>query len=556
MGDSQFTLIEFLLIRLYLEGVEDIVVSPGSRNASIIEALVSYDKFTLHRIPDERSAAFFALGCTIKTGKPSVLLCTSGSAVLNYLPGVSEAFYQERPLIVISADRPESFVGQMAGQTINQQNSLKNFVKDFQQLSSDDVATFSKRKIEDAFYRMTNGNAGPIHLNIPLEEPFYGYNYKFNQKVKKVDTISSSEISENSKKRLVADWNSKKSIWILCGCLDPNTKLQAQLDRLSADERVVILKESTSNLRINRSFESVDHLMFAISNQKEYTPDLLITLGRNVVSKKVKTFLKSSEIKSHWSFDQNDFMVDTYNSLSKKIISKPEKVLADLPVLKGGDYFNKLNELDSVIRKEQVDYLHNLPFSDYKVFQLIYEAIPNNTIIHYANSSIIRYSNLFDLKTKEYTSFANRGTSGIDGSTSTAVGFASKSEKLNILITGEISFLYDINGLFNSELPKNLKIIVINNGGGGIFDIIEGAKDSEVKDQFLKYTHQFSIDMISNRRDFEFFTSNSTESFNAEIQLFITSDKLTVLEIDTSKCDNSKSLLTFMSSISEICTRV
>lgn len=539
MIKEQFSLVEYLIQRLHLEGIEDIVISPGSRNAPIIEALVSFNKFKLHSIIDERSAAFFALGCTIQTKKTTVLVCTSGSAVLNYAPGISEAFYQGRPLIVISADRPESFVGQMAGQTIHQQNCLGNFVKSFEQLSSEQDFNFLKRKIENGLLKMTEGLKGPIHFNIPFQEPFYGYDYQFNHTIKKVKRYNNITPSDLEIKELNDSWNSAKRIMILTGCLDPDNNLSKELDRLSNDKRVVILSESTSNLNIEKNFVSIDNLMIQVKDQVDFEPHLLITLGRNVVSKKIKAFLAKSNIVSHWSFDLEDHCIDTYGHLSHKVQYKEEDILSKLEISEKGDYYDKYLKLDTKARTIQSNYLQNLEFCDYKAFDEIFRAVPENTIIHFANSSVVRYGNLFNLKSKNIEAYANRGTSGIDGSTSTAVGFAIKSKLPNLLITGDISFLYDSNGLWNTNIPDNLKIIVINNGGGGIFDIIDGAKDSEVNETYLKTSHS-SIPIKYKS------TQVISEKINAEISTFFNAMNFKQLEIITTKSKNAEYLTSFL----------
>jgi len=549
MIKEQFSLVEYLIQRLYLEGIEDIVISPGSRNAPIIEALVCFNKFKLHSIIDERSAAFFALGCTIQSKKPSVLLCTSGSAVLNYLPAISEAFYQGRSLIVISADRPESFVGQMAGQTIHQQNSLGSFVKSFQQLSSKDELRFIKRKIEDGIASMNKGLNGPIHFNIPFEEPFYGHKYKFNHEVKKVEIYNSVNPLDKEVEVLKASWDKASKIIILVGCLDKNKELNSCLNELSKDERLVILCEATSNLTIENSFVSIDNLVTQIDNienTSSYEPDLLITLGRNVVSKKIKALLSRSNIKEHWSFDEEEHMIDTYGHLSHKISYSPASILSKLKTQEKGYYNKSFQKLENHSREIQTEYLKNLDLCDYKAFDVIFRQIPKDSVVHLANSSVIRYANLFDLRSKDIICYANRGTSGIDGSTSTAVGYSRKSDKLNILITGDISFLYDSNALWNNDFPDNLRIIVINNGGGGIFDIVPGAKDSPVKEEFLKCENNWSD--FQNLFGFDLLSITSITEMK-KVNLFLNSEKL-IFEIDSSGAKNEELLTSYNKGLS------
>ena len=549
---NQFSLIETLVKSLFNKGIRDIIISPGSRNAPIIEAFMAHGEFNLFTIPDERSAAFFALGKSIETKIPSVLLCTSGSAVLNYSPGVAEAYYQGVPMIVISADRPVEMVGQMNGQTIQQQFVLEKYTKRFAQLpqnvSTKKELRYGFRLIEDAIIQSTSELNGPVHINFPLVEPLYGNQFDFSQ-----DHFKSIQKIEDKKslKPLTSIWDDAERIMILVGCLHPSEELIGAIQRIVQDKRVVVLSECTSNLNIENIFPCIDQVIIPIENNPDdYRPDLLITIGRNVVSKKVKAFLSKSDIAHHWSLDRENHLIDTYGCLTAQIKLDESTFLNTFSPADGNfsyqSHFDKIHQASQTLFQS---YLKDLAFCDLKVFDLLYQQIPKGSVIHYGNSSVIRYANLFDNRDKNYTCFANRGTSGIDGSMSTAVGYANSSDQQNYLIIGDMSAQYDVNALWNKHIPNNLNIIIINNGGGGIFDIIDGAKDSPANVEHLKFKHVHHFTNVPKGLNISQVSSIHALAHN---NLSFHHSKNSLLEVITLQYSNADKLRTFFHQLKNI----
>ena len=487
-------------------GISDNVISPGSRNAPISIHVTETDDFNCFSIVDERSAAFVALGMAQSTKKPIAITCTSGSAATNYYPAVTEAFYQNRPILLLTADRPVDFVDLFDGQTIRQkdlfhQHSYGDFelLEESKEGADDHNFATIKKAIELCIEKQ-----GPVHINIPLEEPLY-------EMVTEMPLFPSIEKTIQKKtyeipSKLVADWNTTKRILILVGSRDYNEELESQLAQLVKNHSVVVLKEVNSNLHHEKFFAHIDRYItgFTEEDYKTYAPDLLITVGQNVVSKRVKQFLRKAHPQNHWHIDEF-WQPDTYYALTEKIEAKAETFFGQLlkhASLEPSPYFNLWENLKDKKDLKHQEFINKISFSDFYLFYLLSLKVPQNYHIHFSNSSAIRYGQLFDYN--NHRSFCNRGTSGIDGSTSTAMGYAIKSENPTLLVTGDLGFMYDINGLWNQYIPPFTRIIVFNNQEGNIFKIIPGPSNAKenILDEFIATKHNKTMEYFAKHFGF------------------------------------------------------
>ncbi len=306
----------------------DVVISPGSRNAPLSIHFSEIDDFNCYSIVDERSAAFVALGMAISEKKPVAITCTSGSAAANYYPAVTEAFYSNIPLLVLTADRPTDYVDLFDGQTIRQKNIFhQHSYGDFELLedSKDDAENINSGIIKKAI-ELCFEKKGPVHINIPLEEPLYDLVSELPTFPLVEKTIKQKEYELPSS--LIADWNTSQRIMLLVGTKDYSPELENQLTQLVKNHTVVVLSEVNSNLHHDKFFRHIDRYVthFSEDDYKTYAPDLLITVGQNVVSKRVKQFLRKAHPKAHWHLDEV-WQPDTYFSLTQKIEVKPEVFL-------------------------------------------------------------------------------------------------------------------------------------------------------------------------------------------------------------------------------------
>lgn len=544
--------IQILAYLLKEYGIFNIVISPGSRNAPLAIHFSETDEFNCYSIVDERSAAFVGLGMAKSEKKPVAITCTSGSASANYYPAITEAFYQNVPLLILTADRPTDFVDIFDGQTIRQnaifaQHSYGDFqlMEDGKENADDENFSLIKKAIELCFEKQ-----GPVHINIPLEEPLY-------QLVSELPTFPPVEKNISKKQyelpsNLAAEWNLSKRILILVGTRDYSEELEMQLTQLVKNHSVVVLTEANSNLTHPKFFSHIDRYIFNFSEEdfKTYAPDILVTIGQNVVSKKVKQFLRKAKPKNHWHIHEV-WQPDTFFSLTEKIETQPEiffKKLLNFIKLEPQPYFNLWDVLRDKRDLKHNDYCLKAPFSDFKFFEILSEKLPENINLHFSNSSAIRYAQLFDFQKNKI--FCNRGTSGIDGSTSTAMGFAMKSAQQTVLVTGDLSFFYDINGLWNNYIPPYTRIIVFNNGGGDIFKIIPGPNSTNALDEFILTKHHKNAELIAKHFGFSYTKVSDEDTLSRVLDNFFKQDvKAKILEVDTAAVENSEVLKNYFEAL-------
>ena len=526
-------------------GIFNIVISPGSRNAPLAIHFSETDELNCYSIVDERSAGFVGLGMAKSEKKPVALTCTSGSAAANYYPAVTEAFYQNVPLLLLTADRPADYTDIFDGQTIRQKNLFQQHsYGDFQLLedneagADDENFALIKKAIELCFEKQ-----GPVHINIPLSEPLY-------EMVSEVPNYPSVEKTIQKKNyelpsNLAADWNLSKRILILVGTRDKSEELEMQLSQMVKNHSVVILTEANSNLNNEKFFSHIDRYITHFSEEdfKTYAPDLLITVGQNVVSKRVKQFLRKAHPKNHWHIDEV-WQPDTYFSLTQKIETKPElffSKLLNFAKLEPQPYFNLWDSLRDKKDLKHKEYCLKTGYSDFKIFETLAQKLPENINLHFSNSSAIRYAQLFDFQ--KHKVYCNRGTSGIDGCTSTAMGYAMRNPNQTVLVTGELSFFYDINGLWNNYIPPYTRIIVINNGGGDIFKIIPGPSETNALDEFILTKHHRNAELLAKNFGFSYTKVEDEDTLLRVTDNFFKPDaKPKLLEIDTNEVENAEIL--------------
>lgn len=537
-------------------GATHLVHSPGSRNAPFAIAFDEHPDFNTHIIPDERCAAFYALGMAQQIGKPVVICCTSGSASVNYFPAITEAYYQGIPLIVITADRPQEWINQGDGQTIMQEGIYGKHVLASAQLNP--ICNTNSRKsferyLFETIQQVNAFRSGPIHLNVPLDEPLYGIsNAPSELNYWPTKNNPAYSFLQNDKMLIAEKWNRAERKMIICGQLNRNEKLEELLAEIALDPSVSILVEHTSNLHNENFVGCIDRTLNQLieSNKSDYYPNLIVQLGGEIVSKRIKSFLRDAENCETIKLGNESYQMDTFRSLVMQLSVSPI-VFCELITTEAthqntiSDYRENWKKLDNLSKKKHSEFLKNAPFSDLKVMETLLNAIPTNAHLHVSNSSVIRYVLLFDsIPTLKY--WCNRGTSGIDGSTSTACGAALISpNECHVLITGDMSFFYDSNAFWNKNLPSNLRIFVLNNGGGDIFNIIPGPSSVAQHNDYFVAQQQFSAEGICSTFGVEYFSAKSMSEMEAQFEDFYKKDsdeRLKLMEIDTSMVENSQVL--------------
>jgi 2-succinyl-5-enolpyruvyl-6-hydroxy-3-cyclohexene-1-carboxylate synthase len=530
------------------KGVHDIIISPGSRNAPLTIGFTNNPKFRCYSIADERCAAFFALGIAQQKQKPVAVVCTSGSALLNYYPAFAEAFYSQIPFVVISADRPFHKIDIGDGQTIRQEDVFRNhslYNANLTEDASEENDVYINEAINVAIARK-----GPVHINAPFEEPLYETTnkpavdcnvtglFKIHRLVGVDDIIAFSTL-----------WNHSKKILVVVGENPPNSIEQKWIDLLATFPSVVVMTETTSNIHHPSFINNIDTLItpFTAKDFTNLQPRILITFGGMIVSKRIKAFLRKYKPRHHWHIDELR-AYDTFGILTKHFHVQPNQFFKQfLPFVKHveSNYKATFAAIRERRKVKHEEYLSTISFSDFKAFESILSSLPKNIQLQIGNSSAIRYAQLFDIDATIEV-FCNRGTSGIDGCTSTAIGAAVANKKPTLLITGDISFFYDSNALWNNYIPKNFKIIVINNGGGGIFRILPGHEENATFNTFFETSHCLTAEHLAKMYQFDYLIASDEVTLKDGLEkLYKKNDTPTLLEVFTPTRENNKLLLNY-----------
>ena len=535
-----------LITILKAKGIQEIVISPGSRNAPLTLGFNLDPFFKTYSIVDERCAAFFGLGIAQQINRPVAMVCTSGSALLNYYPAVAEAFYQQVPLIIISADRPASKIDIGDGQTIRQQNVFENHSLFNANLIEDDTPENHEKIVQAIAHCMHK--KGPVHINIPFEEPLYELTETACSFpiLKEIDPETTAfELSNEA----IDVWKKSSKKLVLIGDMKPNSLDAAVVDFLANEPSIVVMSETTSNVNHPCFLNKIDAIItpFSEPDFENFKPDLLITIGGMLVSKRIKSFLRKYKPAHHWHVDALR-AYNTFDCLTAHFKTDVNTFFKEISFHQS-HFSNYQSEFLAIKnkRKEAHDlFMLDAPFSDMKVFEIILKIIPAATMLQISNSSPIRYTQLFDLPPNQAL-FCNRGTSGIDGSTSTAIGAAVGSKMPTLLITGDLSFFYDSNALWNSYIPTDFKIIVINNSGGGIFRILPGHQENEIFSTYFETTHHLTSEHLAKMYHFEYFRASEISVLNNVFDDFLRATKPAILEIFTPKNENDLVLKSYLS---------
>ncbi len=546
--------------------VQNAVLSPGSRCAPLTLSFVRQKGIATYSIPDERSAAFIALGMAQQSQKASVLICTSGTAGLNYSPAVAEAYYQEVPLLILTADRPAEWIDQWDGQTIKQVGLYGQHVKASYTLPEDcssiEKLNEAKQIINKALEIAHQLPMGPVHINVPIAEPFYPANDKKWLNAPAIAKVKSGKqpIFRLSPE-LIEKINASQKILILIGQHLPSTSLNTLLAQLGKFPQICIVSDIISNFQdLDKVILGQDVFLGQISEEEKQSlqPDLMISFGKSVISKNLKIFLRNHKPTVHWHVGIRETTPDPFDCLTQTIQSNEVlffEALLDHSTPKGNDYQLAWRKIDDRARIGLAEFSSEAPFTEWAAIWKCLPYLPPHSILHLANSMSVRYVNFFSflLAGKSIEVVANRGTSGIDGSNSSAVGFSLKDKRINTLITGDMAFLYDKNAFWHNYQMPNLRIIVVNNAGGGIFRLIDGPSTLPELDDWFETKQKYTAE--STAKEFGMIYNNCInfdELTTCLAQFFAPSEKAKLLEIHTNRFANQEVFNSFKTYMNDL----
>lgn len=539
---------------LKAHGINRIVLSPGSRNAPLIQCFISDPFFDCMSIIDERSAAYLALGLSLESGAPVVLCCTSGSALLNYAPALAEAYYQQVPLIVLTADRSQAWINQMDGQTLPQPGIFGPLVKLSVQLPEvmDETSLWQcNRLVNEAILTCQRSGKGPVHLNIPLSEPLFDFSVPTLPDVRLILDNHPTEFTlpEALKER----WQQAGKRLILVGQSPSDPALSKVLDNLSSRCDCVILGEYLSNLDSKSLIGNFDNILNLANAQASdaLQPDLLVTIGGHIVSKRIKQWLRAQSNLEHWDVSTTDRLTDTYQHLSQRITASPISVLAALPEDKPTKTTETYAALwDRLSASLPAPQPKTLPFSDLSVTGSLLNLLPAGASLLVGNSSPIRNVQYYPKPTLKAV-YGNRGTNGIEGSLSLATGLSLHNPSPLYVLLGDLSFIHDLSGLWTAQQSNNLRIFLINNGGGGIFHHINGLDLSPNLQSYVAANHQQQLDAWIKAAGFDYLKAGNHEELSAALAAFTDPNRTasTVLEVFTNPDANKHAVTHYLSTL-------
>ena len=451
--------VNILTTLLVAHGIRHAVVCPGSRNAPITHNLNECPDITCYPVTDERSAGFYALGMSQALKQPVVVCVTSGTALLNLAPAVAEAYYQHVPLVVVSADRPQQWIDQLEGQTLPQPDALGRFVKKAVSLPEphdEEERWYCNRLVNEA---LIIGNA-PVHINVPITEPLFEFSVPELPIERKIECIPAD---------------------ISAATLSYVTRMFLQA------KRPMLVSGQPMN-------PLLDEAVYLIGDDPDYVPDFVLYIGGSIVSKRVKRFLRKA--KETWVVNETGEVTDTFMNLTHVVQGDGEAVADHIRftlVMESHPFVQQWDALLEKIRQQTMTYE---PGYSQMAAVKYFEANVGEAAIHYANSSAIRLANSF----AQHPIWCNRGVNGIEGSLSTAAGFSVVSEARVFCVIGDLSFFYDQNALWNQNLRQNFRILLLNNGCGGIFNMLPGLEESPARDSIVAAEPPTTPDAITTDR--------------------------------------------------------
>lgn len=527
------------------KGIKHAVISPGSRNAALTIAFARHPDIQCFSVPDERSAAFIALGMSLKTKVPTVLICTSGSAALNYAPAVSESFFNQVPLLILSADRPPEWIGQRDGQTIYQEGLFGKHVKQSLVFPSLDESSDGHTMISGAIDQCLSENKGPVHINIPFREPFYPkadtkYNYNVSWQKK-----TSSAVRQDIDTKFAEELDQYSRILIVAGQDHRNELTLKLLSKLSEEHKLPVVADIISNAHEVKNGITGQDLFLKNYHDSNLNPDLLITVGMSVISKNLKLYLRDHKPTAHWHVRNEPESPDTYLALTDHIKAESSDFLEFMaghlkPNSTQSAYYDQWQAINQA-SKEQVEKHSSSSFTDFAAYRAVIRCLPNDCDLHLANSMAVRYANVIGLSAdRSIEVYCNRGTSGIDGSNSTAVGSALMTARPTFLLTGDMAFLYDKNAFWHNHLPDNLTIVIFNNHGGGIFRMIDGPSSQPELEEYFETRQNHDAKSLADEYGFPYHPCRDMDELQNSLPDLMRTSGKKILEIFTDAEESKK----------------
>ena len=504
-----------LVALLRAHGIRRAVLCPGSRNVPLVQAFATCEDFECFSVTDERSAGFFAVGLALHVQAPVVVCCTSGSALRNLHPAVCEACYRRVPLVVVSADRPAAWIGQMDGQTLPQPGVFGGLVRkavNLPEVRTGEDEWYANRLVNEALLEVDHHGYGPVHINVPLSEPLFQFTAEALPSVRRMVRRDMSDEGRTLSFFLKEEFPKYRRVLVVSGQMSSDEA--AGVAACLSGSRVAWLAEVLGNCpSASDAVRGFDALLYAAREEdlQALRPDLVITVGGHVVSKRLKQFLRRTPSLVHWHVSPDGLPADLFCALTTVVEASPAdffRLFFRPEALPSGAYAQLWHESCARLASPETGY------SEMYAVRRVLEALPPHAVLHLANSSVVRLAELCRLPEGVEVQ-CNRGVNGIEGSVSAAVGYAAVSDRMNFLLVGDLSFFYDMNALWNGHIRSNLRIVVLNNGGGAIFHALPGLDMAGDTRHFVTASHGASAAGWAESQGFTYLQAADTVSLLA-----------------------------------------
>lgn len=532
------------LLTTYLKyyGVDHIVISSGTRAIPFIKALENDPYFKCFSVIDERNAAFFALGLSQQLNKPVGLTCTSGTAVSNYLSGITEAFYAHTPLVAITADRSMQVLNQLETQKVNQPAIFQSVVNKsicLPVIKDEDDLWYGKHLLDDAFIAMTQHGEGPIHINLPIEGTTNEITLKSHDETKMIFSPLKFYQTNNfhNWKEALDELNKYNKVAIIIGqIVNLDEATSSQIATFCQERKIPIIGDNLSNFRCDEMiFAQAPFKAMTVDSFEVMLPELVISIGNNF-QERIKDLLKAYKGQfKHWLVDDGGIIRDWSRSLTA--------------VFEGSifDFFRTFND-SSICKPTDGSYLNNwknlerhahlpkeMPWSNFYLVRRFASVIPNHSLLHLAILNSTRLMQFFRLP-KDVKVTCNASSFGIDGCLPTLIGqSAAAPEKLAFILIGDLSFIYAMNAIAIRGISPNVRILISNNGGGAEFHIYPHMKKDDKIDLHIAAAHAFKMKEWAESVGFDYLRASDKEELESAFSEFIkgNSAKPKLLEVFT-----------------------
>ena len=537
--------INILTSLLVSYGVRHIVVCPGSRNAPLVHNFDVSPDITTHAVTDERSAAFFALGLRLRLRQPVAVCVTSGSALLNTMPGAAEATYQHEGIIIISADRPQAWIGQLDGQTMPQHGALGTFASPSVSLPephNDTERWLCRRLICEAMIANTCPPFPSVHINVPVSEPLFGFSTPCLPEIPPVGIADLDD--QNGRETLRRILKGKRRLMVISGQTYDDSAAGLLMEKASG---CVFVAEWLSPYGRVRHIDEILRTTCAeeLDNMR---PDCIVYIGGHTVSKRLRHYMRSMDSRTMFITVSDDGMLHDVSQHTTLVVKATAgdfmRMICNGAICPDADmdFVRRWHDMDNMAARRISASCP--PYSQMLAIRRLEENIDNSKdIVCYANSLSVRAGMMYASAYR----YCNRGLNGIEGTLSMAAGMAAGAKEEGMTagnmtaaqnvycVIGDLSFFYDSNALWIQELAGNMRIMLINNQRGAIFGMLPGLDRSPAHKPLIAAGHNATAEGICSQYGMEYYRATDTPSLEEGIRLLTSGvhDRPVVLEVLT-----------------------